>query len=248
MRRAKILATLGPASREPEVLEALIAAGVNAVRINMSHGTQEEHAVTVKRARETAEKLGRPLAILVDLCGPKIRTRSLANRTPVLLVKDSPFTLTNRDIVGNDKEVSTNFDQLPEAAQVGARILLDDGALELEVIGKNETDVFCRVVSGGLLYESKGINLPNTPLSIPSLTGKDRNDLAWAVAQDADFIALSYGADAESGQIVKVKVPSSMMVSLGVAQNVKKGSELVNAEVVVGDDGLARAIRFIRSN
>ncbi|MEO6588299.1 MAG: pyruvate kinase, partial [Pyrinomonadaceae bacterium] len=156
MRRAKILATLGPSSNTQEKIEQLIYAGVNAVRINMSHGTQDEHAATVKAARVAAAKLNKPLAILVDLSGPKIRTRSLENKSPVQLETDALFTLTTRDIVGNDKEVSTTFKELPEAVKVGATILLDDGSLELRVEEVTETDVVCRIISGGLLYESKG--------------------------------------------------------------------------------------------
>ena len=117
MRRAKILATLGPSSNTQEKIEQLIHAGVNAVRINMSHGTQDEHAATIKAARDAAEKLNIPLAILADLSGPKIRTRSLEDKKPVQLETDALFTLTTRDIVGNAQEVSTTFTELPEVVQ-----------------------------------------------------------------------------------------------------------------------------------
>ncbi|HEX5884407.1 MAG TPA: pyruvate kinase, partial [Pyrinomonadaceae bacterium] len=129
MRRAKILITVGPASREPEILEQLIAAGANGVRINMSHGTHEEKAVDIERARAAAKKLGRPIAVLVDLSGPKIRTGELKNEEPVKLTPGSSFTITTRAILGDEHQVSTNYQDLPRVVQPGTRMLLDDGAL-----------------------------------------------------------------------------------------------------------------------
>ena len=128
MRKAKILATLGPASREPAVLEALLTAGTNGVRINMSHGTQEEHAETISRARAAAERLKRPLAVLVDLSGPKIRTGVLRGGQPVMLEDGALFTITTRSVAGDAREVSTNYPTIARDVQPGARLLLDDGA------------------------------------------------------------------------------------------------------------------------
>lgn len=192
MRRAKILATLGPASNTPEIIESMINAGLNAVRINMSHGTQEEHAETIKTAKGAAKKLNKPLAVLVDLSGPKIRTGLLQNAKPVVLETDAEFTITAREIEGSVQQVSTNFKELPKLVKRGAKVLLDDGAIELKVKKVTKTDVVTRVVNGGILSERKGINLPNTQLPIPSLTDKDRKDLDWAMTQDVDYIALSF--------------------------------------------------------
>lgn len=192
MRRAKILATLGPASKTAETIEAMINAGLNAVRINMSHGSHDEHAETIKTARKVAEKLDKPLAILVDLSGPKIRTGLLENALPVTLETDDDFVITSRDIQGNLKEVSTNFKELPKLVKKDDRILLDDGAIELKVKKVSKTDVTSKIINGGVLSERKGINLPNTKLPIPSLTEKDRKDLEWAMKQDVDYIALSF--------------------------------------------------------
>src|ERR687893_314856 len=197
MRRAKILATLGPASREPSTLEALLAAGTNAVRINMSHGAQEEHVETIKRARAAAERLKRPLAVLVDLSGPKIRTGVLKGGQPVQLETNALFTITTRSVVGDAREVSTNYAGIARDVKTGARILLDDGAIELLVESTTETDVICRVVNGGTLSERKGINLPGIALPIPSLTDKDKRDLQFAVREGADYIALSFVRRAE---------------------------------------------------
>jgi pyruvate kinase len=197
MRKAKILATLGPASRDPATLEALLAAGANAVRINMSHGTQEEHVETVRRAREASDRMKRPLAVLVDLSGPKIRTGVLRGGQPVALEPNALFTLTTRSVAGDAHEVSTNYAGLARDVRPGTRVLLDDGLIELNVERTSETDVVTRVVNGGELKERKGINLPGVALPIPSLTDKDRRDLNWAVRQGADYIALSFVRRAE---------------------------------------------------
>ena len=177
MRKAKILATLGPVSNTQAIIETMIRSGLGAVRINMSHGEQAEHAETIRNARAAALALGKPLSVLVDLSGPKIRTRTLRDGMPVELIAGRQFMITTRDIVGNEHEVATNFTHLPDVVEPGTRILVDDGAIELVVESETETDVVCRVVTGGWLGERKGINLPNTPLPIPSLTEKDHADL-----------------------------------------------------------------------
>jgi pyruvate kinase len=238
MRRAKILATLGPASREPDILEAMIAAGLNAVRINMSHGSQPEHAETIARARAAAEKLRRPLAVLVDLSGPKLRTGILQNASPVLLENGSSFVITSREIEGNQMEVSTNYKELPKLVQPGATILLDDGALELRVQSTTEEDVVTSVINGGLLKERKGINLPNTPLPIPSLTKKDRDDLKFAIEQNADYVALSFVRKAEdcieAKELIKELGGRARLVA-----KIEKAEAIVNLEEIIkASDGV----------
>lgn len=175
----------------------MINAGLNAVRVNMSHGLREEHTATIARARAAAKAAKKPLAILVDLSGPKIRTRTLEDGRSVTLVEGQEFTITTRDIVGNVSIVATTFAHLPDSVDPGARILLDDGALILTVVSKTDTDVLCRVLLGGVLSERKGINLPNTALPIPSMTEKDHSDLIWAMEQNVDYIALSFVRTAE---------------------------------------------------
>ncbi|HEX8853200.1 MAG TPA: pyruvate kinase [Pyrinomonadaceae bacterium] len=238
MRRAKILATLGPASREPGVLEALLAAGANAVRINMSHGEQEEHAETIRRARTAAERMRRPLAILVDLSGPKIRTGVLKGGQPVQLEPNALFTITTRSVVGDAREVSTNYAGMARDVRPGTRILLDDGAIELTVERTTETDVVCRVVNGGTLSERKGINLPGVILPIPSLTDKDRRDLHWAVKQSVDYIALSFVRRAED--CVEAK---SLIAAAGGKQplvaKIEKAEAITNlTDIIAAADGV----------
>jgi len=177
LRKAKILITLGPESREPQVIEQLLAAGANGVRINMSHGTHEEKAEDIARARAAAQKLGRPLAVLVDLSGPKIRTSELKDDQPVKLETGAQFIITTTKILGDETRVSTNYADLARVVKPGTRLLLDDGAIELTVESTTDTDVVCRVVNGGMLGERKGINLPGVSLPIDSLTEKDIVDL-----------------------------------------------------------------------
>ena len=203
MRRAKILATIGPASRDPKVLEAMLAAGVDGVRINMSHGTQEEKAEDIRLARAAAERMNRPLAVLADLAGPKIRTRTLKNHQPVALKTNQQFIITTREIEGDSTQVATNYPGMPQDVHAGARVLLDDGAIELRVESTSETDIVARVINGGTLGERKGINLPGITLPIPSLTEKDRDDLKWAAQRGVDYFALSFvrsGADCQEAK------------------------------------------------
>ena len=238
MRKAKILATIGPASNSEDKIEAMIGAGVNAVRINMSHGNREEHTRSIELVRAASEKLGVPIAVLVDLSGPKIRTRTLENGQAIDLIPGELFTITTRDIVGNKAEVGTNFASLPSVVAVGSRILLDDGALELEVVSKTDTDVVGRVVVGGLLRERKGINLPNTPLPIPSLTEKDRDDLLWAVDQNVDYIALSFVRRAEDCRQAKDLIKKHNKRKIGRALLVAK---IEKAEAIEDLDGIILA-------
>ncbi len=174
------------------MIEAMLAAGTDGVRINMSHGTQDEKAADIRMARAAAEKVNRPLAVLADLAGPKIRTRTLKDHQPVEIKANQQFTITTREIEGDEKQVATNYSGMPADVHEGARILLDDGAIELRVEKTTDTDVVTRVINGGMLGERKGINLPGVTLPIPSLTEKDRDDLRWAAAQGVDYIALSF--------------------------------------------------------
>ncbi|HBR56397.1 MAG TPA: pyruvate kinase, partial [Blastocatellia bacterium] len=242
MRKAKILATLGPASSSEKTIEAMITAGVNAVRINMSHGVQEEHAEAINRARSAAGRLGKPLAILVDLSGPKIRTRTLADGKPVELAPDSKFTITTRDIVGGPDIVSTNFTELPQTVSPGSVILLDDGALELRVESVAETDVVCRVIVGGVLKERKGINLPNTPLPIPSMTPKDHSDLEWAISQDVDYIALSFVRTAADCREARARIIELNKREIGRAllvAKIEKAEAIENLDAIIDEtDGV----------
>ncbi|MCA1558434.1 MAG: pyruvate kinase, partial [Acidobacteria bacterium] len=254
MRRAKILATLGPASREPAILEAMIAAGVNGVRINMSHGTQDEHAENIARARSAARAMHRPLSVLVDLSGPKIRTGVLKNGQPVPLESNALFTITTRSVAGDAHEVSTNYAGMARDVKPGARLLLDDGAIELRIERTTETDVTCRVINGGTLGERKGINLPGVQLPIPSLTDKDRRDLSWAIRQGADYIALSFVRRAEDCREAKELIKAQggrqpLVAKIEKAEAIDHLDEVIAASdgimVARGDLGVETSVELV---
>lgn len=191
MRRTKILATLGPASAKPAVLEALVAAGLDAARLNFSHGTHDSHAAAFRAVREAAKKAGRAVAILQDLQGPKIRVGKIAD--PGMEVPTgSRLTITTRKCDGANGVVSTEYEDLPKDVRKGDRILLDDGHFELRVVEVRSKDVICDVIDGGLLKSHKGINVPGAALSAGALTAKDREDAIFGLRLGVDFIALSF--------------------------------------------------------
>lgn len=192
MKKAKIVATIGPASHSPERLRELMLAGMNVVRVNMSHGSHDSHAATINTARAIATELNHPLAILLDLCGPKIRTGALQDHQPVRLQANQQLTITTREIIGDSSIVSTGYAHLPNDVNAGDRILLSDGLIELRVEQTTPTDVITRVINGGELGEHKGINVPGVKLSAPSLTEKDRIDLTFGLQQKVDYVALSF--------------------------------------------------------
>ncbi len=193
MRKAKIVCTLGPSSRSEAVLERLIGAGVDVVRLNFSHGTQAEHAEAVRMVREVSGRLGRPVAILQDLQGPRIRVGALG--APIELEAGGRLTLTTRQVAGTPDVAPTTYAGLPGDVGPGDRLLLDDGRMELRVLEAGETDVRCEVVVGGSLKSHKGINLPGVRVSAPSLTEKDRDDLAFGIQLGVDYVALSFVRD-----------------------------------------------------
>jgi pyruvate kinase len=204
MRRTKIVATIGPASRDPLVLRRLIEAGVDVVRLNFSHGEHQEHLAVLQAVREIAESRRKSVAILQDLSGPKIRTGKLKDGGPVELVDGSRVVITtDESIEGDAGLISTTYDLLPKDVHPGDRILLDDGNLELRVEAVRGELVDTTVVHGGPLKPNKGMNLPGARLSTPALTEKDRRDLAFGVRHGVDYIALSFvrqAADVEEAK------------------------------------------------
>jgi pyruvate kinase len=193
MRRTKIVATVGPASRDRKVLESLAQAGVDVVRLNFSHGEHAQHLEVMKSVREISAALGRPIALLQDLSGPKIRTGKLKGGGPVELRESAKIRITiDETIEGTEELISTTYDPLPKDVSAGDKILLDDGNMELKVLGASLDEVECVVVHGGKLKPNKGMNLPGVKLSTPALTEKDRRDLAFGIANGVDYVALSF--------------------------------------------------------
>jgi pyruvate kinase len=209
MRGTKIVATVGPASRDRKVLEQLAQAGVDVVRLNFSHGEHGQHLEVIHAVREISERLGRPIAILQDLSGPKIRTGRIAGGQGVELTRGSRLTITiDETIEGTAERISTTYDPLPKDVSPGDRILLDDGNLELRVLGASLQEVECEVVHGGLLKPNKGMNLPGVKLSTPALTEKDRRDLAFGIEHKVDYVALSFVRQASDVEECKALVKS----------------------------------------
>ena len=190
-RRAKIVCTIGPSTNTEEKLRELIRAGMDVARLNFSHGTHEDHAHRIQRVRRAAELEGRTICILQDLQGPKMRTGKLRDHRPVALKAGDKLTLTGREVLGTASVLSTTF---PIARDVtpGARVLLSDGLIELRVLKVHGEDVETEVINGGLIGEHKGINLPGTPVSLPSITDKDKADIAFGLKHGIDAIALSF--------------------------------------------------------
>ncbi|MBI5304369.1 MAG: pyruvate kinase [Chloroflexi bacterium] len=190
-QRTRIVCTLGPATDSDDMVRGLIRAGMDVARLNFSHGDHATHTARIARVRRLAREESATIALMGDLQGPKIRIGVLA-QAPVMLVDGATFTLTTRVVEGNSEIASIDLPELPHAASPGDRILIDDGAIELRVLSKTDTDVVTQVVEGGELKSRKGVNLPNVPLQLSALTPKDRTDALFAVEQELDYLALSF--------------------------------------------------------
>jgi len=195
-RRARIICTIGPASRSPAVMRALLLHGMDVARFNFSHGGGDAQAEQVANLREVSEAIGHPVALLQDLQGPKIRTGPMQSDA-AQLEKGNRFVLTTRAVAGDECAVSTTYQALPNDCRRGDSILLDDGAIALEVESVDGQDVICRVVDGGVIKANKGINLPGVNISAPALSEKDRRDVEWGIANGLDYVALSFVRRAE---------------------------------------------------
>ena len=202
-RRAKIVATLGPASSSIDVFRQLVRAGLDVARLNFSHGTHAQKSELIRMVRQVAQEEGKPICILADLQGPKIRTGKLKDHKPVQLVAGKQLVITPQEIAGTAAMVGTTFTTLAENLEPGSRILLSDGLIELRVEQVKGGDVVCKIINGGMLGENKGINLPGIPVKVPSLTEKDEEDLAFAIGQGVDTIAVSFVRTADDIRHVK---------------------------------------------
>lgn len=198
-RRTKIVATLGPASNSSTKLDALLKAGVNVVRLNMSHGDHQSHRRLLEKIRTAAKKAQQHVAIIMDLCGPKIRVGEFPGGN-IQLHRGKKITVTCRKLMGDNTTIPSQYLNLYKDVSKADRILLDDGNLELKVLGVTGKDILCRVVYGGILKDHKGMNLPDSNISAPSFTNKDKRDALFAMENGVDFIALSF---VRSGKDVK---------------------------------------------
>ena len=191
MRRTKIICTLGPASSNRKTVEKMIDAGMNVARLNFSHGTHEGHQKYIDTVKTIRKERGCPLAIMLDTKGPEIRTGVMKDG-PVKLIDGQDFTLTAREVEGDDKEVFMTLPELPSQVKAGNIILVDDGAIKLRVKSTTETDIICTVEAGGKLSDRKGINVPYVAVDMPYLSEQDKSDLLFGIENDVDFVAASF--------------------------------------------------------
>lgn len=191
IRKTKIICTMGPSTEKEGVLEKLMLAGMNVARFNFSHGDHEEQLGRLTKLRETRERLGLPVAALLDTKGPEIRLREFAEGK-VMLKAGQTFTLTTEEVVGDEKRVSISYKNLPKDVSVGTHILIDDGLIAMTVKEVTDTDIICEVINGGKVSNKKGVNVPNVELSMDYVSPKDYKDIVFAVKEDFDFIAASF--------------------------------------------------------
>lgn len=242
--RTKIVATIGPASRSPETIKQLILAGMNVARLNFSHGSYEDHAEQIRQLRTVASELDRPLTLLQDLQGPKIRVGMLPD-SGIMLQKQATVTLvpihaanpTDSQLetsTSNNITVGIDYPYLSEEAKVGTPILVDDGLLELRVDAIENTAVSCSVITGGLLKSRKGVNLPSLNLRLPSMTEKDKQDLDFGIQQGVDIISLSFVRKAEDVRTLKRYI-AEKGASLPVLAKLEKPQAIENLESIVDE-------------
>jgi pyruvate kinase len=234
MLRTKIVCTIGPASREPEMLASLTQAGMDVARLNFSHGDQATHAENIRRIREVSTALAKPVAILADLQGPKLRVGA----TPaegVALTEGAMLILTTDRIVGGPGRVPVQYERLPAVVSAGERILIDDGLIELRVIAVAGHEIHTRVVTGDVLLSNKGLNLPQAALAIPAITEKDRQDLRFAMSQGVDWVALSFVRTAE--EVLELKDHIRELSAFGhptpVIAKIEKPEAVANIDAII---------------
>ncbi|MEZ5115645.1 MAG: pyruvate kinase [Candidatus Nanopelagicales bacterium] len=237
MRRAKIVCTLGPATASPEAIRALVDAGMDVARLNLSHGTHEQHTQTYAHIRRAADESGRGVGILVDLQGPKIRLGRFLHG-PVLLQPGQEFVITTEDVAGDGECCSTTYEGLPGDVAPGDLVLVDDGRVELQVLRVDGPRVVTRVLEGGRVSDHKGLNLPGVAVSVPALSDKDVDDLRWALRTGADLVALSFVRSAADLQDV-LRIMEEEGVRVPVLAKVEKPQAVDHLdEIVAAFDGV----------
>lgn len=226
------MCTLGPATSTPERILQLVEAGMDVARLNLSHGSYEDHEAVYRMVRAASDRTGRGVGVLVDLQGPKIRLGRLQGG-PVDLEADDRLTITTREADGSDRMlVPTTYDGLPGDVNAGDQVLIDDGRVHLEVLDKDATDVRTRVVVPGRISNHKGINLPGVPVSVPAMTDKDKADLRWALRQTVDLIALSFVRNAADAAEVRA-IMDEEGVRLPVVAKIEKPQAIENLTEII---------------
>lgn len=230
-RRTKMVATIGPASESRERIASLVEAGVNVFRLNMSHGEHATHRQVFRFIRDVADTSGQPVAVLADLCGPKIRTGRFPGG-PIQLTMGDQVIVTTRDVPGEQDLIPSQYADLHRDVSMGDRILIADGLIELCVVDVNGQDIQCDVIHGGELSEHKGINLPGVDVSVPSLTEKDKRDVQFALDLGVDFVAMSFVRSANDMDVLRELVLGSEQ-SPSLIAKIEKPEALENAEAII---------------
>ncbi len=237
MRRAKIVCTLGPAVESPEKVRELIAAGMNMARLNLSHGSYEEHQSRLDLVRAAAKEVGKAVAVLIDLQGPKIRLARFENG-PHELVRGDILTITTDEVPGTKDLVGTTYKGLPGDCKAGDRILIDDGKVTVEVVEVKGNDVVTKCIEPGFVSNNKGINLPGVAVSVPAMSEKDEQDLRWGLRAGADFIALSFVRSAADIKDVHA-IMDEVGIHVPVIAKIEKPQAVANlVEIVEAFDGI----------
>ncbi|MGL5858450.1 MAG: pyruvate kinase [Angustibacter sp.] len=237
MRRAKIVCTLGPATSTPDQIRALVEAGMDVARLNLSHGSYADHEKVYAMVRQASDECDRSVAVLADLQGPKIRLGKFANG-PVELLAGDVFTITTEDVPGDRELVSTTYQGLPGDARPGDRVLIDDGKVAVEVMRVDGPRVVTRVLEGGRVSDHKGLNLPGVAVSVPAMSEKDEQDLRWALQLRADFVALSFVRSAADVDDVR-RIMREEGVMLPVLAKIEKPQAVDNLyDIVMAFDGV----------
>lgn len=234
MKKTKIICTMGPNTSDRELLKALAENGMDIARFNFSHGDYEEQKGRLDLLKSIREELGLPIAALLDTKGPEIRTGLLKDEKKVTLVEGETYTLTTREIIGDDKIGHINYSGLNEDVVPGNKILIDDGLIELEVQEVNDTDIVCKIINGGELGMRKGVNVPNVKIKLPALTEKDKADIRFGIEQGFDFIAASFVRTADA-----VKEIRAMLDEAGSAMQII--AKIENAEGIENLDAIIEA-------
>jgi len=230
-KRAKIICTIGPASDSEAMLEQLMLNGMDVARLNFSHGSHESHLQNMERIRKVARRLNKPVAILMDLQGPKIRIGTFAEG-PVTVKPGELFTITTEDVPGNQHIVSTSYQNLPRDVHPEDKILINDGLIQMRVQKTTDKEVFCEVVIGGILYDRKGINLPGVEISEPSLTNKDLSDLQFGLEHGVDYVALSFVRTAADIRDIKTRMAGR---AVPVVAKIEKPEAVENIDAIIAE-------------
>ncbi len=238
-KRTKVVATIGPASTDAEIIRGLFHAGMNVARLNMSHGTHDDHLRRLHLVRTISKEMERPIAVLADLQGPKIRTGKLAGDQPVQWKTGGRTVITVAELpLGDAARVGTTYPGLAKDVRQGSTILVDDGRMRLQVDEIVGDDIRCTIVVGGMLKNNKGINLPGVQVSAPSLSDKDKSDLAWAIAHDVDYVALSFVRNARDVRNLKHRIAETGRV-IPIIAKIEKPEAVENIDEILAEaDGI----------